>query len=66
GHYSGTNGPDSLECSDNQHYGGKGRWKVNTHKAALEANISTRSVDSKVDFRQSGFEKGASGRPFQR
>ena len=23
-------------------------------------------VDSKVDFRQSGFEKGASGRPFQR
>jgi len=24
------------------------------------------SVDSKVDFRHSGFEKGASGRPFQR
>ena len=23
-------------------------------------------VDGKVDFRQSGFEKGASGRPFQR
>jgi len=25
-----------------------------------------KAVDSKVDFRQSGFEKGASGRPFQR
>lgn len=24
------------------------------------------SVDNKADFRQSGFEKGASGRPFQR
>ena len=24
------------------------------------------AVDSKVDFRQNGFEKGASGRPFQR
>ena len=24
------------------------------------------SVDNKVDFRQSGFEKGTSGRPFQR
>ena len=24
------------------------------------------AVDGKVDFRQSGFEKGASGRPFQR
>ena len=30
------------------------------------AIISSKGVDSKVDFRQSGFEKGASGRPFQR
>ena len=25
-----------------------------------------KNVDSKVDFRQNGFEKGASGAPFQR
>jgi len=28
--------------------------------------IGSKTVDSKVDFRHSGFEKGASGRPFQR
>ena len=52
-----------------------GFWKG---KATIEINpcvpgkdnywehINKRGVDGKVDFRQSGFEKGASGRPFQR
>ena len=43
----------------------KGRTDTNP-KANLEEIHAYMAVDGKVDFRQSGFEKGASGRPFQR
>ena len=41
------------------------RFTYQRDKKYLRTNIVV-SVDSKVDFHQSGFKKGASGRPFQR
>jgi len=45
---------------------GEGRFLPAKPAQAWEGVRECTSVDSKADFRQSGFEKGASGRLFQR